>query len=165
MKWSSVCASWFFCFSSGNTLHCIGLLKEAALKFAVFCCSATLMWRRRKVAGNCLPLLIFVFLWSETLFAQVHCFAFLQSRHSTALLCYQRPPWSLPSFAAVQRWCEGEEQEVITPPYYYCFFKRTSVLLASSFFCFSSVKAPHWITLLPMATLKFAVFCCSATLI
>ncbi len=28
-------------------LHCIGLLKMDTLKFAVFCCSAMLMWRQR----------------------------------------------------------------------------------------------------------------------
>ena len=68
------------------------------------------------------PLLLLLFSWSETLFAQVDYFAFLQSIHSTAFVCSRRPPWSLPSFAAVQRWCGGEGQQVITPPYYcYCF--------------------------------------------
>jgi hypothetical protein len=36
-------ASWFLCFSSENKLHCICLLSMATLKFAVFCCSATLI--------------------------------------------------------------------------------------------------------------------------
>ncbi len=121
MKRSSFCASWFFCFPSGNTLHCITLLSKAALNFAVFCCSATLMWTRR-TASNCPPLLLLLlFLWSEALFALVDSFAFLQSMHSTASLCFGRPPWSLPSFAAVQRWCRGEGQRVLTAPYYYCY--------------------------------------------
>ena len=40
-------------------------------------------------------------------------------------------------------------------------FNQNSVC-ASSFFCFSPVNALHCITLLPMATLKLPVFCCSA---
>ena len=124
MKRNCFCASWFFCFSSVKALHCMTLLREAALKFAVFCCSATLMSRRR-TSCNCRPLWLSLFLWSETLFAQVHSFAFLQSTHSTAWLCCQRPPWSYPSFAAVQCWYRGEGQHVIAAPYYYydCFYE------------------------------------------
>jgi hypothetical protein len=50
-------ASLFFCFSLGNKtflsffLHCVGLHGMATLKFAVFCCSATLMWRRRTASN------------------------------------------------------------------------------------------------------------------
>ena len=40
-------ASSFFCFSSVYLLHCISLLFMATLKFAVFCCSATLIWGPR----------------------------------------------------------------------------------------------------------------------
>jgi len=32
---------------------------------------------------------------------QVDSFSFLQSIHSTALVCSQRSPWSCPPFAAV----------------------------------------------------------------
>ena len=103
---NSVCASWFFCFSSVNGLHCIGLLAMATLKFAVFCCNATLMWRQR-TASNCRPLFIIIIAFMKRNFAHVS---------------------------------------------------------ASWFFCFSSVNTLHCIYLLPLATLKFAVFCCSATL-
>ncbi len=44
---------------------------------------------------------------------------------------------------------------------FHALFKPNSVC-ASSFFCFSSVKTPHCMSLLATATLKFAVFCCSA---
>jgi hypothetical protein len=44
MKRNSVCASSFFCFSSGDALHCIRLLAMAALKFAVF-------WSSRKLTS------------------------------------------------------------------------------------------------------------------
>ena len=151
MKRNSVCARSFFCFSSVkatvNTLHCIALLCEATLKYAVFCCSATLMWTRRPT-GNCRPLLLLLFLWSETLFAQVDSFDFLQSIHSTALLCFcwLWPPWSLSSFAAVQRWYRGEDQRVIAAPYYcYCIYEaklcsRKFILLLS----FSQDTPLHW---------------------
>ncbi len=36
---------------SVNKLHCISLLPLATLKFAVFCCSVTLMWRRRTTSN------------------------------------------------------------------------------------------------------------------
>ena len=140
MKRNSVCASWFFCISSVEKLHCITLLSAAALKFPVFCCSATLI-QRRWPTGNCRPLLLLLYLWSETLFAHVHSFAFLQwkqlSIHCTALLCYARPPWSMPSFAAVQRWCGREDRRVIAALYYcYCFYEaklclRKLILLIS----------------------------------
>jgi hypothetical protein len=55
-------ASSLFSFPSVNTLHCIGLLNVATLKFAVFCCSATLMWRQRTAISNCCPLLLLLFL-------------------------------------------------------------------------------------------------------
>ena len=96
---------------------------------------------------------------------QVDSFAFLQATNSTALLCWQWPPWSLPSFDAVQRWCGGEGHLVIAAALIIIivFMERNSVC-ASWFFCFSSVNALHCMSLLSMATLKFAVFCCSATL-
>ena len=115
MKRNSVCACWFFFFSSGIGLHCIGLLKKATLTFAVFCCCATLTWMRR-TTGNCRPLLL-LFLYSETLFVKIHSFAFLQSKHPTAFLCWPRQPWSYASSAAVQRWYRGEGHIVIAPRY------------------------------------------------
>ena len=129
-----------------KSLHCISLLKKATLKFAVFCCSATLMWRR-KTKSNYPPLLLLLFLWSETLFAQVDSFAFLQSMHSTAWVCWPRPRWSLPSFAAVQRWCAGEGHRVVTPPYYYyyCFCEVKLCLRKLILLLFFSQWAPlHW---------------------
>ena len=47
MKRNSFCASSFFCCPSVKALHCMSLLSKANLKFAVFCCSATLILRRR----------------------------------------------------------------------------------------------------------------------
>ncbi len=52
MLQNSACASWLFCFSSGNALHCIILLPMASLKHAVFCSIVTLMWRRRLLSSN-----------------------------------------------------------------------------------------------------------------
>ncbi len=164
MKRNCVCASWFFCFPSVKALHCISLLNGATLKLPVFCCSATLMWRRR-TASNCRHFTLLLFLWSEIVFAQVDSFAFLQSMYSAAFICLGRPPWSLPSFAAVQRWCEGEGRPVIAATLHcYCFYEA-KLCLRKLMLCFTSVKTLHCIGLLKVATLKFAIFCCSATLI
>jgi hypothetical protein len=56
-----VIVSSFFCFFSGNGLHCIGLLLEATSKFAVFCCITTLMWTRRTTRNGCRPYYYFAF--------------------------------------------------------------------------------------------------------
>jgi hypothetical protein len=100
---------YFHHFHAASLLHCITLLGKANLKFAVFCFSATLMWMRR-TASNCRPLSLLLFLWSETLFAQVDSFAFLQSIHSTAFVCLAWPSWIYPSFGRVESWrrCEGQ---------------------------------------------------------
>ena len=94
----------------------------------------------------------------------VDSFVFLQSTHSTALVCYRRPSWSCPSFAAVQRWCGREGQIVIAPPYIVIVFMKRNSGCESWFFCFSSVKSLRCMVLLSKATLKLPVFCCSATL-
>ncbi len=45
-----------------KSLHCLALLPKVTLKFAVFCCSATLMWTR-SAAGNYPPLLLLLLLF------------------------------------------------------------------------------------------------------
>ncbi len=87
----------------------------ATLKFAVFCCRATLMWRRR-TTSNYPTLLILLLLWSETLFVQVDSSAFLQREHSIAFGCHRRPPWIYPSFGRVESWCHCEEQVLQPSP-------------------------------------------------
>jgi hypothetical protein len=59
MKRNSVCASSFFCFSSGNGPHCMSLLPMASLKFAVFWWSQKLTSLRGTGASALPPLTIF----------------------------------------------------------------------------------------------------------
>ena len=59
MKRNSFCASLFFCFSSVNKLHCIGLLSKATLKLPVFWSSRKLTSLRGTGASALPPLTIF----------------------------------------------------------------------------------------------------------
>ena len=94
-----------FVFPSVNNLRCTSVLSMVALNLAVFCYSATLMWRRR---------------------------------------------------------AKGNRRRAYY--YDYCCFYDAKHCLRKFVFKFRSGSALFCIPLLPMAALKFAVFCCSATL-
>ena len=78
-----------FFFSSAKTLHCFCLLGVDTFNFAVFWSRARQMWTQITRSKCSRPHHIFLLLgWMETLFAQVDSFAFLQSNHSSASVCF-----------------------------------------------------------------------------
>jgi hypothetical protein len=95
--------------------------------------------------------------------SSIFCFPSVNAPHCMPLL--PMADLKLPVFCCSATLMWGRRPSGNCPPlYYYCFYEAKLWLWKLILLC-SSVKTLHCISLLPEATLKFAVFCCSATLI